>query len=136
MQIFQSSVNLTLTFWMKEGARKLPRKRRRIGSRFTLRFLFLMNLHCVFFCFLFIYYLWTTAFSFVIPCFYKNQHAEKVSILIIYCKCEMKLGDRLVDHQLFLNLLDYWALLICFLFETYGTIVLLEFSDLEFSNTI
>ena len=48
----------------------------------------------------------------------------------------MKLGDRLVDHQLFLNLLDYWALLICFLFETYGTIVLLEFSDLEFSNTI
>ena len=46
------------------------------------------------------------------------------------------LGDRLVDHQFFLNLLDYWALLICFLFETYGTIVLLEFSDLEFSNTI
>ena len=88
------------------------------------------------FLFLFIYYLGTTAFSFVVPCFYKNQHAEKASILIIYCKCEMKLGDRLVDHQFFLNLLDYWALLICFLFETYGTIVLLEFSALEFSNTI
>ena len=82
-----------------------------------------------FYLFIIIYYFWTTAFSFVIPCFYKNQHAEKVSILIIYCKCEMKLGDRLVDHQLYLNLLDYWALLICFLFETYGTIVLLEFSD-------
>ena len=46
------------------------------------------------------------------------------------------LGDRFVDHPFFLNLLDYWALLICFLFETYGTIVLLEFGDLEFSNTI
>ena len=67
------------------------------------------------FLFLFIYYLGTTAFSFVVPCFYKNQHAEKASILIIYCKCEMKLGDRLVDHQLFLNLLDNWALLILFL---------------------
>ena len=73
-------------------------------------------LHCfLLFCFVYFNLFMNHCLSF---CCSLLLQKSKVSILIIYYKCEMKLGDQLVDHQFFLNLLDYWALSICFLFET------------------